>query len=208
VGIAVNKDGHLVYVDCNTKTVNLVKKKKIQEVVSFQEWMPLYVCSTTSGDLLVTMRSNDKKQFKVVRYTEFTETQTFQFDDKGKPLYSCGCLKYIAENRNLDICVADWEAKAVVVVSPSGRLRFRYTSHPSNTEQSFDPVGIATDSQGHLLIADCRNNVIHILDQDGQFLHYINMCGLQKPYGLCVDSKDNLFVAERSRDTVKKIRYK
>jgi tripartite motif-containing protein 2/3 len=75
--------------------------------------------------------------------------------------------KYISENRNLDIYVADYSARTVVVVNWSGQLRFRYTGHPQG--DSFEPFGITTDSHGHILISDLNNECIHILDQDGKF---------------------------------------
>ncbi|XP_062611866.1 pyrin-like [Saccostrea cucullata] len=207
--IAVTKTGDLVYTDRDTRTVNILKNNWIQEVIRLRGWKPYRLCCSSSGGLLVTMLSDFGGHSKVVRYSGSTEIQTIQYDSKGQRLYSTGCLsKYISENRNMDICVADNTAHAVVVVNKAGKLRFRYTGrHSSTNRKIFDPCDITTDNQGQILTSDFDNHCIHVIDQDGQFIRYIYTCNLLFPWGLCVDTRDNLFVTEFSSGKVKKIKY-
>ncbi|XP_061194257.1 uncharacterized protein LOC133202444 [Saccostrea echinata] len=207
--IAVTKSGDLVYTDYDDRTVNFVNNEKTKNVIRLRNWKPRSVCGTSSGDLLIIMESDDDKQIKVVSYSDFAEKQTIQFDDVGKPLYSTGSYdRFITENRNLDICVSDSGAKAVVVVNQAGKLRFRYTGHSRTTSSNNEPIslrGIITDSQSHILTADYNNDCVHIIDQDGQFLRYID-CVIY-PWGLCTDTNDNLFVVQWGSRHVKKIKY-
>lgn len=69
----------------------------------------------------------------------------------------------------------------------------------------FCPLGLATDSQCQILISDISNNCIDVIDQDGQFLRYID-CGLKCPWGICTDKNDHLLVAEKG-GTLRKIKY-
>ncbi|XP_062585312.1 uncharacterized protein LOC134246980 [Saccostrea cucullata] len=205
--ITVTSHGHLVYTDPTDRSVNVVMDGKIETVIKLQNWIPRGVCSTSSGDLLVVMNSDDKKQAKVVRYSGSKEKQTIQFDDQGRPLYSLEDNKYISENKNLDICVADLGANAVVVVNHAGKLRFRYTGHtPAPKTKLFHPRGITTDSQSHILTTDYDKDCVHIIDHTGQFLAFID-CELRCPWGLCTDTNDNLFVAQVFNKQVKKLKY-
>ncbi|XP_052696009.1 tripartite motif-containing protein 2-like, partial [Crassostrea angulata] len=209
-GIALTGCSSVVFGDSFNGTLNIVKDTGIWEVIRLQGWTPHGVCSTSSGDLLLLMVSNDRQE-KVVRYSGFAEKQSIQFDDKKQPLYSGSRINYfpkcITENRNLDICVADCEAGAVVVVNHAGKLRFRYTGHTSHVFGVFRPFGIISDSQCWILISDYYNHNIHVVDKDGHFLRYINNCGLRSPRGLCVDSNDNLIVVEYDTGKIKKIKY-
>lgn len=210
--IAVTKCGDLVYADFKDKSLTIVKSASTnsRKVISLGNWNPRNICSTTSDDLLVSME-RDKKQTKIVRFSRLNHKPgiTIQFDDKRRPLFSHGGYdKAITENRNLDICVADFGAGELVVVNQYGKLRFRYTGSTLKSEsmKSFHPRGVTTDSQSRILMSDHYNHCIHILDQNGQFIRHIIHC-VQRPWGLCVDSRDNLFVAEFFSGVVRKIKY-
>ncbi|XP_062595049.1 E3 ubiquitin-protein ligase TRIM45-like [Saccostrea cucullata] len=206
--ITVTKSEDLIYTDYKGRSINKVRKGYIVEWITLHGWKPSNVCGTLTDDLLVIMDSDDGEQSKLVRYTGQSEQETFKFDNTGKPLYSSGYFtKYISENRNLDICVADILARAVVVVNQIGNLRFRHTGHSPTAKRYFEPVGVTTDSQSQILTSDRFNSCIHILDRDGQFLSYIENCELYHPWGLCVNTKDHLFVAESDSERVKQIKY-
>lgn len=207
--LAVTQNDDLVYTDSKKRTVNAVDDGQIYEVIKLSEWIPRGICSAYNDDFLVIMDNDEFKETKVVRYSGFKVSQDIQFRDDGRPLYSfVDNIKYISENRNLDVCVADHGAHAVVVVNQAGTLRFVYMGSSSTpTREKFDPYGIATDSEGQILISDRINNRIHIIDEYGRFLRYINNCDLHSPWGLCVDTEDKLYVAESGRGKVKCIQY-
>lgn len=84
---------------------------------------------------------------------------------------------YVAENVNGDICFSN---KSVEVYDLDLRHRFSY---PDLTDvKDFLPQDIYTDDLGHILIADQRSRLIHILNKDGGLLKMVKLPGLNTSY--------------------------
>lgn len=196
--IAVKQNGILVYTVDENKTVNVAEDTDTHRAISLSRWEPSGVCVTTSGDLLVVMYSWKNSQVKVVRYSGFASKQSYHYGERGSRGYVC-------ENKNLDIC-ASFNSE-IVVGSQAGKHRFTYSGPESATKKSFSFTGIATDSQCKILTIDDNNSCIHILDQNGTFLRFINNCGLRSPSNLGMDNNDNLLVTELYTGKVKKVQY-
>lgn len=96
LSLASTNCGDLVYTD--TTTVNIVKNKKIHEVIRLQRWYISNICSTSVGDLLIIM-SKGNVQTKVVRYSGSVEKQVIQFNEKSQPLYSRGGLRPLVKTK-------------------------------------------------------------------------------------------------------------
>nr|XP_022305094.1 E3 ubiquitin-protein ligase TRIM9-like isoform X2 [Crassostrea virginica] len=79
--IAVARNGDIVYTAFSDKSINLVSGSQIQTLITLRGWTPLSMCSSVSGDLLVTMKSDGFGEIKVVRYSGSTEKQSIQWDD-------------------------------------------------------------------------------------------------------------------------------
>nr|XP_022300608.1 uncharacterized protein LOC111108813 [Crassostrea virginica] len=139
---AVDRNGALLYSSGKTRTLYKVNNDQKEKIITLQGWKPSQLCGTSSGDLLVTMYNNDRTQSKVVRYAGSTVTQTIQFDEEGQPLYSDNnIIKYISENRNLDICMADCEADG------------QFLCYIGNCDLK-DPYGLCVDSNYSLFVCE------------------------------------------------------
>ncbi|XP_078320939.1 uncharacterized protein LOC144621485 [Crassostrea virginica] len=123
-----------------------------------------------------------------------------ELDEEGERLYKGP--HYITENRiNGDIVVSDRWKEALVVVDRSGRHRFDYTGH--STDTLFDPRGVCTDLLGRILVRHCDidddgNDVcfISLLDQDGRFLtRLLTEQDNESLSSLYVDDNYNIYVA-------------
>ena len=201
-----------------------MEKKRI-EILNLYPWNTTGLCHTKNGDLLVSMRSEDGA--KVVRYAkdDFKEIQVIENDQHGNSHFSKGIdVLLLTENGNGDICVADYAGERVIVFHSSGILRFTYDGNvkciPNSKDTEFTefdrdhllspvvskfyPLHIATDVNFQILIGDFCKNIIHVIDQNSNFIcHIKHSCN----GGLSIDADHNLLAGDYSTGEIKKIKY-
>ncbi|XP_062615378.1 tripartite motif-containing protein 5-like [Saccostrea cucullata] len=201
----VTQGGALIFTDKDKNTINrITKDNNFTEIIKTADLSPLSIYSShINGDLLVGMWKIGEA--KVTRYNKIgKELQNIQKDNKGQELYRTP--HYITENINGDICTSEIN-KGVVVVNKSGQHRFSYKGQGS----VFRPYGICTDVLGHILVVDghFKNNTVHLLDQDGQFLSLLltQQQEVKYPRSVCVDDENNLYVGQFLTDTLKVYKY-
>lgn len=189
--------------DC---TVKIKAPKILQNEADKQIFQTHGIAVNKSGFLLICQwnrRFKEQSAGKIIklRYINNHRNEIAMEieSDKNNPLYVCPT--YIAENDNGDICVSD--VKAVVVTDAGGMLRFRYQGNSSSS--NFDPYGICCDSKSNIIVADMKNDKIHVIDKDGAFLHHVTYDGIKMPRAICIDENDNLYVGEWHTDTIKVI---
>ena len=114
-----------------------------------------------------------------VRYNESRVIQEIQFTGSRRNLLYSNPA-FIEENKTKDIVVSDWPKKQLSWLQnwESFGLTIVVTNRPLDIRH---PCGVATDSIGNILVADCGNSVIHMIDKTGQFLLFIDSCHLQYP---------------------------
>lgn len=83
-------------------------------------------------------------------------------------------------------------------------FRFRYQGNSS--DNNFDPYGICCDSSCNIIVADMKNNKIHLIDKDGAFLYHVTYERMKMPRALCINENDNVYVGEWDSDAVKVIK--
>uniref|UniRef100_K1Q666 Tripartite motif-containing protein 2 n=1 Tax=Magallana gigas TaxID=29159 RepID=K1Q666_MAGGI len=198
----VTQDGDLIYTDeKNNVITRITQDETITELIKTGDWNPTCIhASHINGDILVGMVKDEAA--KVTRYSKTgKEIQNIQRNNNGQGLYSHPY--YITENINGDICISDFNKRAVVVVNKSGQHRFSYTGQ----NPKFHPFGICTDLLGHILVSDGKT--VHLLDQDGQFLSLLltPKSLIKNPIGLCVDDENNLHVGHWNTNTVTVYKY-
>ena len=130
--------------------------------------------------------------------------QEIQYDSQCQTLYLG--VWYIAENVNGDIVVTDfnYKKKQVIAVNRLGIYRYTY----SEKESAFYPMGVVTNSFGHVIVTNFSGHKIHMLDRDGQFLRYIiPEGGIKYPRAVCRMENGEIIVGESVSCIAKGIKF-
>lgn len=202
-GLTVINDEELLYSDSEENTIYLVKHGKPRAMIKTQ-WIPSGMCFSATGNVLAITCLRSERIFQI----EVFDGKSGRAVRKFKLLQLQGgrfLSLYLAENINGDLCIADLNAKAVVIFTQDGRLRSRYGG-AENFCHKFDPQYVATDINGNILVSDKGNNCVHVLNMDGELLSVLQHPELEDPRGISIDNENKLWLVSKS-GRVKVIKY-
>ncbi|CAC5415205.1 unnamed protein product [Mytilus coruscus] len=215
LGFTVVYNQILIYSDGNAGVVEVAIDKSRKTIFTYLGADPWDICCSKSGNLLVCLipySSLDTTEDKCGLVVEFDRTGTIKreinYDRQKNPIYREP--KFVCENTNKDVCVSDCSVRKLIVLNAFGIVRNRYGGQlDMKTCSPFSPRGIDTDCRGNILLADKDNNFIHLLNQKGHLITNILTVvdGITKPWSICVDPDDRIWVAEEN-DTPQEVRTK
>jgi sugar lactone lactonase YvrE len=125
-----------------------------------------------------------------------------------------------------NLYVADTDNDAIRKITPDGRVstlvglvRVHNNGHGKNrTDRFWAPFGVAVDASGNVYVADTANNVIRKISSKGVLTTLAGLAGqpgsadgpgatarFRNPWSVAVDSSGDVFVADMSNDTIRKI---
>ncbi|XP_062613794.1 uncharacterized protein LOC134275532 [Saccostrea cucullata] len=163
-------------------------------------WTPKGIAFSlvSPGHILIGLYNSKQKKGNVIKVKSNGTLEGYLGNERGEKPYTNP--RFLAENKNGDICISDSVTKNVFVFEREGILRFSYAPPESPT---YVPRTVATDRQCNILIAYPRNG-IHIIDKDGELLRIVEE--MTSPTACCVSLKDLLFVCSKDGD-MKEITY-
>lgn len=127
---------------------------------------------------------------------------------------------YIADTGNQRIRRVD-PGGIITTVAGNGFLGFAGDGGPATAASLSLPSDIGIDSHGNLYIADTHNSCIRKVDTNGVITTFAGRGGqigsggdggppgeatLNRPYGVCVDAQDNVYIADTHNHRVRVVR--
>ncbi|XP_062578811.1 E3 ubiquitin-protein ligase TRIM71-like [Saccostrea cucullata] len=214
-GLIELDDESIFFSDLDNKMVKRLSKDLQEEATMRFDWYPMGLCISRSGHILLCaaflpwQATDASDRGKVLRMSfKGVTLQEIMKDGEEKHLY-CRPI-CISENINQDICVSDVYKHSIVVVDRTGLFRFVYSGGGFyENREDFEPTEIDTDSLGNIAAADVMNNLVHLVDINGNLLKYLltTKDGISEPRGLKVDNEDRIWITEEMSGYVKIFKY-
>jgi sugar lactone lactonase YvrE len=93
------------------------------------------------------------------------------------------------------------------VFDQNGEFQFSFGPLGADAGQLRSPIGVTTDSQDRIIVADQANNRIQIFDSAGEYVAHFGTLGtgdgeLNWPFGVAVDADDEIVVADAGNNRV------
>ncbi|XP_063446558.1 uncharacterized protein LOC134726090 [Mytilus trossulus] len=198
--IAINSTNNLLLSVVGETRLQL--RNDENEEISYSEYnvAPLLTCSihvTRDNKVIIGAKTQPneqsaKRKVVIVMDEKGNNIKQYEHDDNNQPLFTFP--DRLTSTNNGNICVVD-ELDAsgrgrVIVLGQTGNIVQIYTGHPNvnSKDRPFTPIDILTTPADNLIVTDCNNSSLHILNSNGTIITTISTAdvGISLPYSLAL----------------------
>ncbi|XP_061178470.1 uncharacterized protein LOC133187129 [Saccostrea echinata] len=181
--LCVIDTGDVYFTDFDNNTISCLSPSgSVSTVISTDPLVPLGICQSVDGGLLVTLRDMELDDYKLdsrsrrlVRHITVTGDVIHEYEYQEDGQTRLFTLPYsVTQNSNSDICVVNLTSNTtgeLVILSPSGNMKSIYRGQ--NLTEDFWATDVVCDSLCNILVTDLCNSQIHLLSPDGEFLKFL-----------------------------------
>ncbi|XP_078312762.1 uncharacterized protein LOC144619210 [Crassostrea virginica] len=218
VGDMCVTDNKEVYVtDWENKSISCLSPSgSVSPVFSSNPLIPMGICQTMDGGLLITLADSKSGSYQPISYSrrlvrhmtltgDVIREYEYKEDGQGR-LFTLP--RRVTQNGNSDICVINWTSKTIgelVILSFSGCLKFVYPEQ--NQRNNFSIWNLVCDAHCNIIVSEILNSSVQLLSAEGEFLRYLlteNQIYRPTSMSLC---KSTLWVSD-GHGCVKVFQYK
>ena len=177
----VLRNGDLITTDSEKKVIRRYRPDGKKTTIAITKpLLPRWISKTQTDDILVTMRddgddftlkpSSRRLVQRMSPIGNVLHTYEFQRNGRGK-LFTLP--HRTVENENSELCVLNSLNEndgELVILQQNGDVRCIYCG--IDDPRKFDPVGIACDPKGKIIVVNITNNTLHLLSPEGDFWRY------------------------------------
>ena len=208
-GIAVNTEGHVVVTDnlghcvyIFDKNGKCLRKSRGEGSNTGRFQYPNGISFFNDNEVLIA----DSGNFRTQRLNIQTGTVVKSFGQEGREKGEFGRPKDVTVDDKKRIAVTEWGNGSIQVMSKEGESIFTFGDKGS--EKLCRPT-CCICYKSMFLVSDGSNHCIKAFDQSGTFLYKFGKEGYQDgefkiPYGLLVDSSNNLLVCDFGNNRVQR----
>ena len=166
----------------NTSISRLSPSGSVSPVFSTDPLMPVGICQTMEGGLLVTLIDIESDPYqlnsdsrRLLRHVTLTGDVIgeYEYQEDGQTRLFTGPSE-VTQNSNTDICVINRTSdftNELLILSFSGCLKSVYPKQDIKKKLKF--ADVVCDSYSNIIVSEPFNSSVHLLSPDGTFMRYL-----------------------------------
>ena len=216
-GVCVIDNSDVFVTDWKNMSVSrLSPSGSVSTVFSTDPLIPLGICKTMDGGLLVTLIDTEPGLYqpnsdsrRLVRHVTMTGDviREYEYQEDGQTRLFTWPDR-VTQNGNTDICVINRTSNStseLLIFSYSGSLKSLYSAQDQG--QKYKLADVVCDSYCQIIVSELLSSSVHLLSPDGKFMRYLLTENQVKMPTVMSLKKSTLWIGEQ-KGLVKVFRYK